>query len=296
MEHHSRIGFIGLGHMGQAVARNLIKSGYRLSLYNRTHEKAEKLATRGTVVADTPAKAAAHADVLMTLLTDDHAVEAVLFGEDGALAALRPGGLHIGMSTISVALSERLTEAHRRMGQHYIAAPVLGRPEAAAERRIYILAAGPPAAIHRARPLFDAIAQTMFPLGEHPSMANTAKLATNFLLAAMLESLGEAFALIRSSAIDPQRYLEMLTSTLFAAPAYQTYGPMIVEEKFEPAGFAMPIGLKDVGLVLDAAASKGIAMPLAELIREHFVAGIAAGMGKMEWAAIAKLAAQDAGL
>lgn len=174
--------------------------------------------------------------------------------------------------------------------------PYLGRPAAAADRKLFIIAAGPKEEIARIQPLLDAIGQRTYQLDERPDSANLAKLTTNFMLAAMLENLGEAFALIRKAHIDPRAYLEILTTSLFAAPAYQTYGPMIVEEKFEPAGFAMPLGLKDVSLVLQAGAALQVPMPAAGILRDHFLTGMATGLEHSEWAAIAKVCARAAGL
>jgi 3-hydroxyisobutyrate dehydrogenase-like beta-hydroxyacid dehydrogenase len=290
------IGFIGLGHMGQAIARNLLKTGHRVTVHNRTRAKSEDVAKDGATIAEKPAGAAANAEVLFTMLADDAAVEGVLYGKEGAAAALARDTLHVSLSTISVALSHRLAERHGEAGQLYVAAPVLGRPDAAAEGKLFVVAAGKKAAVERARPLLEAIGQKLFVLDERPESANLAKLGANFLLAAMLESLGEVFALTRKAGIDPQHYLDILTTSMFPAPAYKNYGGMIVADKFEPAGFAMPMGLKDVGLALDAAKALAVPMPFASLLRERFVEGMAAGLEKSEWAAIARIAARDAGL
>jgi 3-hydroxyisobutyrate dehydrogenase-like beta-hydroxyacid dehydrogenase len=290
------IGFIGLGHMGQAIARNLLKTGHRVTVHNRTRAKSEDVAKDGATIAEKPAGAAANAEVLFTMLADDAAVEGVLYGKEGAAAALARDKLHVSLSTISVALSRSLAERHGEAGQFYVAAPVLGRPDAAAEGKLFVVAAGKKAAVERARPLLEAIGQKLFVLDERPESANLAKLGANFLLAAMLESLGEVFALTRKAGIDPQHYLDILTTSMFPAPAYKNYGGMIVADKFEPAGFAMPMGLKDVGLALDAAKALAVPMPFASLLRERFVEGMAAGLEKSEWAAIARIAARDAGL
>ena len=231
------VGFIGLGHMGSAMARNLLKAGHHVTLYNRTRAKAEPLVAAGARVVDKPS-AACGGDVLITMLADDHAVETVVFGQEGVVAALPPNAIHVSMSTISVALSDRLAEAHARAGQGYVAAPVFGRPEAAAAAQLFIIAAGGDEAIRRCQPLFDAIGQKTFGVGDKPSAANLVKLSGNFLITSIIESLGEAFALVRKSGVDPHRYLEILTGTLFSAPVYKTYGGLIAEEKYEP-GLAM---------------------------------------------------------
>jgi 3-hydroxyisobutyrate dehydrogenase-like beta-hydroxyacid dehydrogenase len=289
------VGFIGLGHMGSAMARNLLKAGHHVTLYNRTRAKAEPLVAAGARVVDKPS-AACGGDVLITMLADDHAVETVVFGQEGVVAALPPNAIHVSMSTISVALSDRLAEAHARAGQAYVAAPVFGRPEAAAAAQLFIIAAGGDEAIRRCQPLFDAIGQKTFGVGDKPSAANLVKLSGNFLITSIIESLGEAFALIRKSGVDPHRYLEILTGTLFSAPVYKTYGGLIAEEKYEPAGFKMALGLKDIRLALAAADAQAVPMPVASLVHDHFLAGVAQGQGDSDWSALARLCARNAGL
>jgi 3-hydroxyisobutyrate dehydrogenase-like beta-hydroxyacid dehydrogenase len=200
------------------------------------------------------------------------------------------------MSTISVALSERLAEAHRNAGQAFVAAPVFGRPEAAAAAKLFVVAAGPEAELARCQPVFDAIGQRTFIVGDKPSAANLVKLSGNFLLAAMIECLGEAFALVRKGGVDPHAYLEILTNTLFSAPAYKTYGTIIADQKYEPAGFKMSLGLKDIRLALAAADTLAAPMPVASLVHDHFLSGVAQGKGDSDWSALARLAAVNAGL
>ena len=235
------VGFIGLGQMGQGIALNLVKAGHRVIVYNRTRAKTEALASQGAEVAESMADACRRA-VLITSLTGDEAVEAVIFGDGNGLSTLGKGAIHISMSTISVALSDRLAEAHHKAGQAYVAAPVFGRPEAAAAAKLFVVAAGPDAELARCRPLFDAIGQRTFVIGDKPSSANLVKLSGNFLLAAVIECLGEAFALTRKGGIEPHAYLEILTNTLFSAPAYKTYGTIIANQKYEPAGFKLSLG------------------------------------------------------
>jgi 3-hydroxyisobutyrate dehydrogenase-like beta-hydroxyacid dehydrogenase len=289
------VGFIGLGHMGTPMARNLLKSGHRVTVYNRTRGKTEALAREGAQVANKVAEAC-HGDVLITMLADDAAVEGVIFGDGGALQALRQDAIHISMSTISVALSDRLAEAHGKAGQGYVAAPVFGRPEAAAAAKLFIIAAGADAAIRRCQPLFDAMGQETFVVGTKPSEANLVKLSGNFLIASMLESLGEAFALVRKAGIDPHRYLNILTSTLFSAPVYRTYGSIIAEQSKPADGFKMSLGLKDIRLALAAADASTVPMPVASLVRDHFIEGVAQGEGDADWSGLARLAARRAGL
>ena len=289
------IGFIGLGRMGREMARNLLRAGHRVTVFNRTRETARQLAGDGATVAGSIAEAC-RGEVLITMLADDAAVEAVAFGTGGVLAALGRDRLHVSMGTISVALAERLTAAHREAGQGFVAAPVFGRPEAAAAAKLFILAAGPAAAVVRCQPLFAAMGQRTFGFGETAAAASLVKLSGNFLIAAMLESLGEAFALIRKGGVDPQRYLELLTGSLFSAPVYKTYGTMIAAGTYEPVGFTMKLGLKDVRLALQAAEAELVPMPIASLLRDHFVAGMARGHAEADWSALARLCAEDAGL
>jgi 3-hydroxyisobutyrate dehydrogenase-like beta-hydroxyacid dehydrogenase len=230
------------------------------------------------------------------MLADDSAVEAAFFGDGNGLSALGQGAVHISMSTISVALSDRLAEAHRSAGQAFVAAPVFGRPEAAAAAKLFVVAAGPQTELARCQPLFDAIGQRTFIVGDKPSSANLVKLSGNFLLAAMIECLGEAFALVRKGGVDPHSYLEILTNTLFSAPAYKTYGTIIANQQYEPAGFKMALGLKDIRLALAAADALATPMPVASLVHDHFLSGVAQGAGDSDWSALARLAAVNAGL
>ena len=289
------VGFIGLGHMGAAMAQNLLKAGHRLVVFNRTRSKAEPLASAGACVAASPGEASRN-DAVITMLADDDAVAEAVFSDGGILAELPSGAVHISMSTISVALSKRLGEAHGKAGQAYVAAPVFGRPEFAAAAKLIVVAAGDDSAIGRCQPLFDAMGQRTFIVGPKASQANLVKLSGNFLIASVIESLGEAFALIRKAGVDPHLYLDILTSTLFSAPIYKIYGGLIADEKYEPAGFKMALGLKDVRLALAAADALAVPMPVASLVRDHFLSGLAQGKGDIDWSGLAGLIARDAGL
>jgi 3-hydroxyisobutyrate dehydrogenase-like beta-hydroxyacid dehydrogenase len=291
-----RVGFVGLGRMGLPMARNLVRAGHEVAAYNRTRSRADALAEAGARVADTPAEAAAGAEVVVTMLADDAAVEAVTLGGDGLLGALPPGALHLGMSTVGVALSRRLAAEHARAGQGYVAAPVFGRPEAAEGAKLWIVAAGAPEAVDRCEPVFDAVGQGMFRVGEEPEKASVVKLAGNFMLAGMIEALGEAMALGRRHGVEAPKLLEVLTSTLFNLPVYRNYGGMIAEDRFEPAGFALRLGLKDVRLVLEAADEAAVPMPLASLAHDHFLSGVARGWGELDWAGMGRVIAANAGL
>lgn len=288
------VGFIGLGRMGAGMAANLLKAGHHVTVYNRTPEKAAALVAQG-------AKAAVHVsdasrgEAIITMLTNDDAVKSVTFGKDGIVHSLPAGAIHVSSSTISVALSEKLAEAHARAGQRFVSAPVFGRPDAAAAGKLFIVAAGEPAAVEAAAPLFEAMGQKTFVLSESPKAANLVKLSGNFLIASVIESLGEALALVAKGGVDQRQYLEMLTTTLFNAPVYKTYGGLIAGGIFEPAGFAAPLGQKDIRLTLAAAEDLRVPMPLASLLRDRFLTLLAHGGDNLDWSAIGGLAAKDAG-
>lgn len=288
------IGFIGLGNMGRGMAANLVKAGHNVTAYNRTVAKVDALVQQGAAPARTVADACG-GDVVVTMLADDQAVQDVTFGEHGILASLAPGATHVSSSTISVALSKRLTTAHADAGQQYIAAPVFGRPEAASAATLFVIAAGAPQVLEPLTPVFEAIAQRTFVVSEEPHAANLVKLSGNFLIASVIESLGEAIALVAKAGVDPLHYVDILTSTLFSAPAYETYGGLIAREDFEPAGFAATLGLKDLRLVLAAAEELQVPLPVASLLRDRFLTLLANGDGHLDWSAIATLAGRDAG-
>jgi 3-hydroxyisobutyrate dehydrogenase-like beta-hydroxyacid dehydrogenase len=290
-----KVGFLGLGLMGTGMAASLLRGGHEVTVWNRTPERIRGLVELGghavSQVAD-----ACRGDTVITMLADDAAVEAVVFGAGGMAESLRKGAIHVSMSTISVALSERLTVTHSKAGQRYVAAPVFGRPEAAAASRLFIVVAGALEAIEVCRPLFDAMGQKTFTIGDEPKTANLVKLSGNFLIASVIEALGEAFALVGKAGIDARQYLDLLTSTLFTAPLYRTYGGQIAEGRFQPAGFSAPLGEKDIRLTLAAAESLRVPMPLASLLRDRFLTLMAHGGAALDWSAIGRLAAKDAGL
>lgn len=291
-----KIGFVGLGNMGHAMAKNLLKAGHQLAVYNRTRAKSESLQPQGARVAETPREAARGAEVLFTMLADDHAVEEVAFGDTGLIAGLEKGAIHVSSSTISVALSERLAEAHAQAGQGYVAAPVFGRPDAAEAKQLWVLASGAKAHVERCRPLLESVGRGLSVLGEKPSAANVVKLSGNFLIASVMEGLSEAFALTRKAGIEPQTFLEVFQSVFAKSPIFERYATLIASGKYEPAGFALRLGLKDMRLVLEAAGGAEVPMPLASLLRDHYLEGVARGMGDKDWASLGALAAQRAGL
>jgi 3-hydroxyisobutyrate dehydrogenase-like beta-hydroxyacid dehydrogenase len=290
------VGFVGLGRMGAGMAANLLKAGHNVTVHNRTPTKAEALIAKGAKVAAHVADVCQGNSVVVTMLANDEAVESVVLGRDGIIANLARGGLHVSSSTISVALSERLSYAHGEAGQRFLAAPVFGRPDVAAAGRLSIIVGGESTACETAMPLLKAIGQKIFVVSDVPKAANLVKLSGNFLIASVIESLGEALALVAKGGVDRQRYIEMLTSTLFDAPVYKIYGEMIAQGRFEPAGFAAPLGQKDIRLALAAADQLSVPMPVASLLRDRFLTLVANDGDQLDWSAIGRLAARDAGI
>lgn len=288
------VGFIGLGRMGAGMAASLLKAGHRVTVFNRTRARTEPLVAQGAGAAASVADAC-HGDAVITMLANDEAVEDVVFGENGIVASLPRGALHVSSSTISIALADRLAAEHARSGQPFVSAPVFGRPEAAAAGQLFVVAAGPTDAVSAAQPLLEAVGQRTFVVSQSHRAANLVKLSGNFLIAAAIESLGEAMALVDKAGIDRHDYLDLLTSTLFTAPVYKNYGALIADRKFEPAGFAAPLGQKDIRLALAAGEALKVPLPLASLLRDRFVALSAQGGEHLDWSAIGALAARDAG-
>jgi 3-hydroxyisobutyrate dehydrogenase-like beta-hydroxyacid dehydrogenase len=289
------IAFIGLGRMGSAMARNLVRAGNRVVVYNRSREKAERLAEDGATVADSAASAVRSCEAVVTMLADDSAAEQTVFGEAGVASALPVGAVHISSSTISTAMARRLTAEHGARNQVYVSAPVFGRPDAAEARKLLVVAAGPAEAIERCRPVFDAVGRQTFVAGVEPWQANAVKVCGNFMIASMLESFAEANATLRKAKVDPHLFLEVMNA-LFVSPVYANYGRLIADQQFEPAGFALKLGLKDVSLVLDTARECQAPMPFASVLRDQLLSSLAAGQGEMDWSSLARTAARNAGL
>jgi 3-hydroxyisobutyrate dehydrogenase-like beta-hydroxyacid dehydrogenase len=287
------IAVLGAGAMGAPIARNLVAAGFPVSVWNRSPERARVI--QGARAAPTPADAAGSADFVLSILADDTAVEDVVFGANGVLGSLRRGACHVGMSTISVALSRRLATSHQAAGQGFIAAPVFGRPEAAAARQLWIVTGGAPADVERAGPVFAALGQGTFHLGEAPQ-ASLAKLLGNFMIASTIELLAEALAAAEKAGIEPHRFLDLMTGTLFGAPVIKRYGQLVADTAFEPAGFRLVLGLKDVGLALRAGEELRAPLPLAGLLRDRFLTALARGRDQLDWAGIATVVREEAGL
>jgi 3-hydroxyisobutyrate dehydrogenase-like beta-hydroxyacid dehydrogenase len=290
-----KIAFIGLGRMGMGMARNLLRAGHSLAVYNRSREKAESLAANGALVASSPADACRDAGAVMTMVADDHAVEEIVFGSNGIASAMEHDCIHVSHSTISTALARRLTAEHAQRKQGYLSVPVFGRPEHAESKNLVVVAAGPSELVDRCRPLFDAIGRQTFVIGTEPWQANVAKVCGNFMVISMIESLGEAYATLRKAGVAPEAFLEIINS-LMASPILSLYGRIIAQEQFEPAGFALKLGLKDVRLVLAAAEECAAPMPLASLVHDHLLSALAQGQGEMDWSSMTRVIARNAGL
>jgi 3-hydroxyisobutyrate dehydrogenase-like beta-hydroxyacid dehydrogenase len=288
------IGFLGLGNMGKVIAGRLIDAGHQLRVWNRSSKAVDDLVAKGAQAVARPADAA-RADFIVSMLANDDAVRAV-FIDQGVLDAAKPGLIHLNLATVSVALAAEFAEIHRKRNLGYIAAPVFGRPDAAAEGKLNIVVAGDEATIERAQPILSVIGQKTWPVGNRAESANAVKIAGNFMIASAIETMGEAVALTRAHGIAPAEFLNILTSTLFAAPAYKVYASMITAAKYQPAGFAAVLGLKDIRLAMAAADARSVPMPFASVLRDNFMELIATGGGQSDWAALAQLAARRAGL
>ncbi|MCT9127023.1 NAD(P)-dependent oxidoreductase [Cupriavidus gilardii] len=289
-----KVAFLGLGTMGLPMAVNLVKAGHAVRGWNRSPAPRTKLAELGAQSAATPREAAADADVVISMLADDAATRAAVI-EAGTLAALKPGTIHVNMATVSVALAAELAALHEEQGVGYVAAPVLGRVNVAEAGELNILAAGAAATVAAVQPLFDVLGQKTWYLGERPEQANAAKLAVNFMIGSAIGTMGEAVALAQGHGVDKADFLELVTSTAFAAPVYKGYGKAIAEERFEPAGFKLALGLKDIRLALAAAEQVNVPLPLASALRDAHIESLAHDEGHLDWAALSRTAARRAG-
>ena len=281
--------------MGSGLARNLLRAGHEVTVYNRARSKAEVLTSEGARIAGSPADAGRDAEAVFSMLSDDAAVESAVFGKDGIAEGLQAGAVHVSSSTISTAMARRLTAGHAARGQEYLSAPVFGRPEAAETAKLIVAVAGPAAPIARCRPLFDAIGRQTIEAGAEPWRANALKLCGNFMIASMIESLGEAVACLQKAGLDPHIFLDAMVA-LFGSPVYANYGRMIVDQQFEPAGFALRLALKDIRLVIETAQEVVAPMPVASLVRDHLLSAMAANQGDLDWSSVAKISARNAGL
>jgi 3-hydroxyisobutyrate dehydrogenase-like beta-hydroxyacid dehydrogenase len=288
------IGFIGLGLMGRAMAANLVKAGHNVRVWNRTPGAAtDELAKLGAKPVASAGEAF-RGDAVITMLANDAALRATLI--DGGLLAGARGTVHVNAATVSVALAKELTALHETAGVGYVAAPVFGRPDAAAAAKLNIVAAGKPEALARVQPLLDAMGQKTWAAGEEPLRANVIKIGGNFMIASAIETMGEATALARAYGVEPSLFLDILTNTLFASPVFKGYGALIAGKLYEPAGFPLPLGYKDVGLALSASEAAHVPMPFAGVLRDSFLDALAQGNPDMDWASVAEVAHRRAGL
>ncbi len=289
------IGFIGLGNMGSAMAGNLLKAGYALTVYNRTRSKAEALVAKGAHLANSPSEAVTTGGIVVSMVANDHALEETVMSQ-GFLERLGPNGIHLSMSTVLPETSRKLAKLHAEHGSAYVAAPVFGRPEAAANRQLWICVAGPYADKERVQPVLKALGQGSFDFGEDPGAANIVKLCGNFMIVSAMEAMAEAFTLAEKSGPNRSAVFDMLTRTVFTAPIYQNYGKLIAEKRHTPVGFRQSLGLKDVNLLRDVAEQAIMPMPLASLVHDRLLAGVAKGRGDMDWSALELDVLENAGL
>lgn len=290
-----KVGFIGLGNMGLPMAENLLKSGNELIVYNRTREKAQPLLEKGARWGDSPADVARQSEVVFTMLADDKVVEEVTLGENGVLGALPEDAIHVSASTIGLKTVTKLAKAHAERNRQFVSSPVLGRPDAAAAAQLRVMVAGPAAAREKIRPLLEAIGNRIFVCGDEAPMANAVKLGNNFLIVSFIESFAEAMTMVRKHGVDPAVYLEVVKS-FFGSHVYANYGQIMLDRRWQPAGFKLRLGYKDVKLMLEAGEMVEAPMPVADVIKNRFIEGLARGWGELEWAAILKAVEADAGL
>jgi len=282
--------------MGQPMASNLLKAGFELRVYNRNSSKAEPLVAQGAQRVSKPGEVVEAGGIVVTMVANDNALESVVSGKEGFLERLGPNGIHLSMSTVSPATARKLADLHAKHGSTYLAAPVFGRPDAAAAGKLFICLSGSQAGKERVHPLLQALGQGVYDFGGDPGAANVIKLTGNFLIAAAMEAMAEAFTLAEKNGIERTKVIDMLGQTSFACPIYQNYGRTIAEERYTPAGFLLSLGLKDVNLVLQAAESAQMPMPFASLLHDRFMASVAKGRGEMDWSALALGVSEDAGL
>ena len=291
----SSVTFIGLGAMGAPMASSVLRSGVALTVYNRSRERAAPLAAAGAKVADSVAAAVTPGGVVITMLANDAALLDVTLGDSGFADRLGAGGLHISMSTVSPETSRHLAAEHAKRGSLWLSAPVFGRPEAAAAQKLWICQSGAADAKARAKPLLEAMGQAIHDFGDEPGAANVVKLSGNFLILSAVEAMAEALTLAEKSGIDRQALAGFLGQTVFNCPIYQNYGRILANQTYEPAGFKLELGMKDVRLVRDAAESATVPMPLADLLHARLLTSLAKGRGQLDWTAIEMVSAEDAG-
>lgn len=293
MEAGVKVGFLGLGGMGMAMAANLAKAGHDLTVWNRSPKPLDAFGDTKPKLAGSVVEAVQRAEAVITMLADDHALEQVAHG--GLLDALEPQAVHVSMSTIGLATAERMTREHEQRGRAYVAAPVMGRPDVAAQARLWVIAAGPAEALARVRPLFEAVGRGVSEFGAEPWRANLVKLGNNMLIGAMMEAVGEACGLMRKGGVAPPDFMAVVNA-VFASPVYANYGGRIAAAEYEPALFKARLGMKDMRLALAAGEQLGMPLPTAGLAHDNLVAAVGQGRGEAEWAILAAMAQRRAGL
>ncbi|QJX48393.1 NAD(P)-dependent oxidoreductase [Hymenobacter taeanensis] len=290
------VAFLGLGSMGLAMATNLLKAGYQLTVYNRTASKADELQAQGATVATTPAEAVQDADFVFTMVTDDAALQEICTGPNGILPAMKPGAIHASCSTVAPDTNRRLADAHTAHGSHLLATPVFGKPDVAAAGKLWLASAGADAAAReKTRPLLEALGQGVHDFGDDPGAASVVKLCGNFMLGAAIEAMAEAFTLAQKSGLDRQQVYEFFTSTIFNTPIYKSYGKLVAERHYQPVGAPPAIIRKDMRLVLDESRAQTAPMPFANIIHDNLSTTVAKNE-QVDWAGFAERAAENAGL
>lgn len=297
------IGFIGTGSMGKPMAKNILENGHELTVYNRTPSRTRDLEEDGAVSVETPSQAASERSVVVTMVSDDRALKDVVFGSetgstdegDGLLEGLSADGVHLAMSTISPETSRELQEAHTEHDQHFVAAPVFGKPNFSREGTLSVVAGGTEEIVERCEPVFDAVGRQYFTVAEEPDKANIVKLAGNFTIASMMETLGETFTLMRKADIKPEQFLQIINGSLFDSPLYEAYGSSMAKREYE-AGFTLELGLKDMTLARETAQEHETPMPLLNLVHEHLLSGVARDLGEKDWTGIGAVIEGQAGL
>lgn len=289
-------GFIGLGNMGLPMASNLLKNQVKLVVYNRSKEKAADLLKQGAAFSDTPKALFQKVPIVFSMVANDDALKEVTCGKNGLLENPTPGSIHVSMSTVSPALIKELHAAHEEKGIKFLSAPVFGRPEAAAAQKLWICVAGEQKAKEQAVPLLEFMGQKVYDFGMDPVFANTVKVSGNFLILSVIEALSEAYAFAKKNGVDLPTFNTLLGDFLFTSPIFKVYGQLLVSQKFEPAGFKMELGLKDINLLLKAADNLKVPMPIASLLHDRLMTGMANNRSHMDWSAIALSSFKDSGL
>ena len=295
-ENNMEIGYVGLGGMGHAMASNLISKGHTLRVWNRSPGKAADLVGQGATLVEHPGQAVAGDGIVFTMVADDAALEQVVGGANGIAATLGPGGIHVSMSTVSPETTRKLAALHAERGAAFIAAPVFGRPTAAAAAMLFILAAGDAAARDKVLPLLETMGQRVFPLGDDPVAASIVKLSGNFMIMGVIEAMAEAATLCEKYGVERSAMLDVMTKSIFATPLYVNYGKLIAQHDYANPGFKLSLGFKDANLVLDAATKARVPMPLASMMHDRFLSALAKDRGELDWTAAALNVSEEAGL